>query len=148
MKVLLSIKPQFAEKIFNGTKKYEFRRAIFRNKDVKTVIVYASSPIQQVIGEFEIEEIIEDDILSLWDETKKHSGIEKDFFFKYFSNKKKGFAIKIKKTTKYKHTLCIKKDFNIEYPPQSFIYLPAQLKINTGKRASARPVLQRLGTGI
>ena len=32
MKVLLSIKPEFAEKIFNGTKKYEFRKSIFKNK--------------------------------------------------------------------------------------------------------------------
>ena len=38
MKVLLSIKPEFAEKIFNGTKKYEFRKSIFKNKDVDKVI--------------------------------------------------------------------------------------------------------------
>jgi predicted transcriptional regulator len=30
MKVLLSIKPQFAEMIFSGTKKYEFRRSVFK----------------------------------------------------------------------------------------------------------------------
>ena len=29
MKVVLSIKPQFANKIFDGTKKFEFRKAIF-----------------------------------------------------------------------------------------------------------------------
>jgi len=37
MKILLSIKPEYAEKIFAGTKKYEFRRSIFKNPDVKTV---------------------------------------------------------------------------------------------------------------
>lgn len=124
MKVLLSIKPEFADKIFSGIKKYEFRRTIFKNKDIRTVVVYASSPVQQVIGEFEIEEIIEDDIFTLWDETKDYSGIEKSFFLEYFTNKKTGYAIKIKKATKYKHNLCIKKDFNIVYPPQSFLYLP------------------------
>ena len=67
MKVLLSIKPEFADKIFNGTKKYEYRRSIFKKKEVKTVVVYASSPIQKIIGEF--EEKIEDGkhILSLKD---------------------------------------------------------------------------------
>ena len=34
MKVLLSIKPEFAEKIFDGTKLYEFRRSIFKNKNI------------------------------------------------------------------------------------------------------------------
>ena len=60
MKVLLSIKPEFAEKIFNGTKKYEFRKSIFKNKDVDTVVVYASSPWQYVIGEFHIDKILND----------------------------------------------------------------------------------------
>ena len=55
MKVLLSIKPEFVEKIFNGTKKYEFRKSIFKNKNIDTVVVYASSPWQYVIGEFKIE---------------------------------------------------------------------------------------------
>jgi predicted transcriptional regulator len=57
MKVLLSVKPEFANKIFSGVKKYEYRRAIFKN-NVNRVIVYASSPVQKLIGEFEIESII------------------------------------------------------------------------------------------
>ncbi len=122
MKVLLSIKPEFAEKIFNGTKKYEFRRSVFKNKDVKIVIVYASSPVQRVIGEFEIEKIINDEIHNLWNKTKKLSGISKDFFFEYFKNKKRGYAIKIKKTTRYDEALLIRDNFNTN-PPQSFVYL-------------------------
>ena len=31
MKVVLSIKPEFANKIFDGTKKFEFRKSIFKN---------------------------------------------------------------------------------------------------------------------
>ena len=51
MKVVLSIKPEFAFKIFDGTKKFEFRKSIFKSNKVKSIIVYASSPVQQVIGE-------------------------------------------------------------------------------------------------
>ena len=54
MKVLLSIKPEFADKIFNGTKKYEFRKSIFKNKDVDTVVVYASSPCKYIINWYTI----------------------------------------------------------------------------------------------
>jgi predicted transcriptional regulator len=122
MKVILSIKPEFAEKIFEGTKKFEFRRSVFKNKNVKTVVVYASSPIQKVIGEFEIETILNDNLQQLWDLTKDYSGITENFFFDYFQNKEKGFAIKIKKTKKYQKSLSLKDDFNAS-PPQSFMYL-------------------------
>ena len=122
MKVLLSIKPEFADKIFNGTKKYEFRRSIFKNKEVKTIVVYASSPVQKIIGEFEIETIIKEELNRLWNLTKDFSGISEDYFFEYFNNKNAGFAIKIKRTKKYKKPLSIKEDFNAT-PPQSFMYL-------------------------
>ncbi len=52
----MSIKPEFAFKIFDGEKKFEFRKVIFKNPDIRTVVVYASSPVQQVIGEFEIDD--------------------------------------------------------------------------------------------
>ena len=90
MKVVLSIKPEFANKIFDGTKKFEFRKVIFKNKNIKTVIVYVSSPIQQVIGEFEIDKILIHDIDTLWMLTQDYSGISEDCFYKYFSDKNIG----------------------------------------------------------
>lgn len=122
MKVILSIKPEFANKIFEGTKRYEFRRTIFKNPDVTKVVVYASSPIQKIIGEFEIESIIEDNLESLWRKTKNYSGISEEYFFKYFVDKELGFAIKIKSFKKYGTPKCIREDYNL-FPPQSFLYL-------------------------
>ena len=122
MKVLLSIKPVFAEQIFNGSKIYEFRRTIFKNRDVNTIIVYASSPVQRVIGEFEIEEIIYDTIQTLWKKTYRHAGISQEDFYKYFVSKDKGYAIKIKKPYRYKRPLSLQRDFKLN-PPQFFVYL-------------------------
>lgn len=122
MKVVLSIKPEFANKIFDGTKKFEFRKAIFKNEKIKTVIVYASSPVQKVIGEFEIEEIINHDIDTLWGLTQDYSGITEDYFYQYFAEREIGYAIKIKKVKKYKKPKNLKADFNLT-PPQSFAYL-------------------------
>jgi len=121
MKVVLSIKPEFAFKIFDGTKKFEFRKAIFKNNNIRTVIVYASSPVQQVIGEFEIEKIINKDISSLWKLTQEFSGITEDYFYQYFANRTEGFAIQIKKTKKYRQPKCLRADYNL-VPPQSFAY--------------------------
>lgn len=125
MRVLLSIKPEFANKIFDGTKKFEFRKSIFKNKDVKTVVVYASSPVQQVIGEFEIERILNFDLDTLWSLTQDFSGISEDFFYEYFADKEVGYAIKIKKVKKYRNPKNLREEFNL-FPPQSFAYLPKQ----------------------
>jgi predicted transcriptional regulator len=122
MKVVLSIKPEFAYKIFDGSKKFEFRKTIFKNTNVKSVLVYASSPVKQVIGEFEIEDILNYDLQTLWELTQEHSGISEDFYYKYFADKVQGFAIKIKKTKKYTTPKCLRTDFNL-FPPQSFVYL-------------------------
>ncbi len=120
--VLLSIKPEYAEKILNGTKKYEFRRSVFKNPDIRTIVIYASSPIQKVVGEFEIDSILNLELETLWNKTKKFSGITKELFMEYFESKEKGYAIKIKSTKKYEDWVSLEKKFNAK-PPQSFLYL-------------------------
>ena len=122
MKVLLSIKPEFANKIFDGTKKYEFRKSIFKRDEIKTVVVYASSPVQLVIGEFEIENILHKEVDLLWQLTQRFAGIDKDFYDDYFANREMAFAIQVGKTHKF---LKFKRlaDYNIDFAPQSFAYL-------------------------
>src|SRR5688572_8775609 len=122
MRVLLSIKPEYAFKIFKGEKKFEFRKSIFKNPNIKTVVVYASSPVQRVIGEFDIDDIFSLKPSELWEHTKEFSGITEEFFFEYFAKKTMAHAIKIKKTRKYKRPLNLREDFNLS-PPQSYIYL-------------------------
>lgn len=122
MKVLLSIKPEFAYKIFDGSKKYEFRKVIFKNPHVRTVVVYASSPVQQVIGEFDIDVIWSLDPEEIWNKTKKFSGISEKFFYDYFADRDVAHAIKIKNVRRYRKPLDINKDFNVT-PPQSYVYL-------------------------
>ncbi|MBJ6707862.1 ASCH domain-containing protein, partial [Campylobacter upsaliensis] len=83
MKALLSIKPEFAEAIFSGKKKFEYRKVIFKEK-VKYIQVYVTKPVGKIIGEFEVEEIVKDDPVKVWKKTGKHSGIKKSFYMQYF----------------------------------------------------------------
>ena len=122
MNVLLSIKPEFALRIFDGSKKYEYRRVIFKRNDVKKVFVYASSPISKIIGEFEIDMILSDSPTDLWDKTKKYSGVSKKLFFNYFSDKDMAYAIKIKKSISYDTPVSLQESLGVN-PPQSFIYV-------------------------
>ena len=122
MRILLSIKPEFALKIFDGSKRYEYRRTIFKNHKVNRVVVYASNPIRRVIGEFEIEDILHDDVQALWTKTKSHAGISKKSFLEYFTNKSKGYAIKVKTIRLYDAPLPLN-SLTVSSPPQSFMYL-------------------------
>ncbi|MDR2947594.1 hypothetical protein [Dysgonomonas sp. 511] len=129
MKVVLSIKPEFAYKIFDGTKKFEFRKSIFKNSNIETVVVYASSPVKKVIGEFQIERILNYDLDTLWELTKEYSGISEDYFYEYFDNRETGFAIQIKSKIKFKQPKSLQEDYKIITPPQSFAYLSNQDKL-------------------
>ena len=53
MKILLSIKPQFVEKIFSGEKKYEFRKTEFKRKNIDSIIVYSSGNIKKIVGYYQ-----------------------------------------------------------------------------------------------
>lgn len=127
MEVILSIKPEYANKIFNGSKKFEFRRSIFKNKEVTKIIVYASSPVSKIIGEFQIEKILHEDLKSLWNLTKDFSGISEKYYYDYFIGKENGYALEVKKVKLYKEVLCIKETFGIN-PPQSFAYVKKKHK--------------------
>jgi len=120
MKVLLSIKPEFVEKIINGEKKFEYRRRIFK-KNVESVIIYATSPWKRIIGEFFIEEILVEEPNTLWIKTFLFSGVEKDFFMNYFKDANIGYAIKIGNLILYERPLNLE-NF-VKYPPQSYAYI-------------------------
>ena len=111
MKIILSIKPIYARKILSGEKRYELRKTIFKNANVDKVIIYASAPISKLIGEFEIDKILHEDVEELWEITKSASGVKKDFFEEYFLNKNKGYAIKIKNVKEYKKFVDINEQF-------------------------------------
>jgi predicted transcriptional regulator len=117
----LSIKPEFASLIFDGTKKFEYRRVIFK-QHVDFVVVYASAPLSVVIGEFAVEQILYEDLNTLWHLTRQNSGISRKYFFDYFVNKKRGYAIKIGNTLQYEVPALLKESYGVT-PPQSFLYL-------------------------
>jgi predicted transcriptional regulator len=117
----LSIKPQYAEAIFRGEKRFEFRRSVFR-KPVDVVVIYITSPVCSVAGEFEVQEIICDTVDRLWSRTQTKAGIHRDVFFDYFVGRQMGYAISIGNVRRYRKPLDLLSSFGIR-PPQSFVYV-------------------------
>jgi predicted transcriptional regulator len=123
MKVLLSIKPEFVEKIFSGEKKFEYRRVIFGKPDVNTIVVYSTMPVGKIVGEFSIKKILLDNPIKIWETTKRFSGISKDSFFKYFEGKNIAYAIEIQSLKIYDSPINPYEDKKKFKAPQSFMYL-------------------------
>ena len=67
-----------------GERNSSIEKKVFKRKDITTIVVYATKPLGKVVGEFEVDEIIEDTLDILWQETKRYSGISKKFFDEYF----------------------------------------------------------------
>ncbi|MCO7544674.1 ASCH domain-containing protein [Stutzerimonas nitrititolerans] len=123
MKVLLSIKPEYAEKILQGKKKYEFRKAIFKNPNVKTIVIYATMPVGKIVGEFDFDEVLTDSPSAIWSETRNFSGISKSFFNSYFSGRKTAHAIKVREVRRYEKPLPLTNLVPSGSAPQSYRYL-------------------------
>lgn len=121
--VLLSIKPTFANAILEGTKIFEFRRAVFRNTTVRKIVIYASSPMRCVIGEFMIDGILALEPKKLWAVTAKGAGVDREFFDEYFRGCQIGFALKVHRPQRYAKPLRLEEHFGFLRPPQSFRYL-------------------------
>lgn len=120
--ILLSIKTRYANNIFNGTKKYEYRRKSIGYKNCnKKIYVYSSEEDKAIIGYIIIDEIISGDIDFIIKTTDASYEIKK-----YFDGCDKGYALKIGKIFKFNDPVYLKdikiydNKFNV---PQFYRYI-------------------------
>lgn len=123
MKVLLSIKPEYAEKILDGRKRFEFRKALPKAVGVTTVVIYATMPVGKIVGEFEVDRCISERPKDLWEITSEFSGISKKFFNSYFRGRRTAHAFKVKSVTRYDAPIPLIDLIGTTSAPQSFRYL-------------------------
>ena len=117
----MSIKPEYVDKIFSSKKKYEYRKRKCKEK-IDTIIVYSSSPIQKVVGELKIKQVLYDKKSIIWNKTNRYSGITKIKYDKYYENCDNAVAYEIEKAILYDKPKDLK-DFNIRTAPQSYVYI-------------------------
>lgn len=120
-RILLSINPEYVERILSGEKRYEYRRKL-ANDDVEVIIIYATSPIMKIVGEVKVDGKIAMAPNALWEKTKKYPGITRKKYREYFSGCKKAYAYKLGQVSKYEKARLLS-DIGIVQAPQSFLYL-------------------------
>lgn len=120
-KAIFSIKPQYAFKIVDGSKKYEFRKRKIV-QPIETIIIYATAPVSKIIGEFSINKILVDSPYVIWEQTRESAGIDESEFFAYFNNCKNAVAYEIDEVRTYKQYIDLS-DLGVKHAPQSYVYI-------------------------
>ena len=129
MNLIISIHPQYAQSILDGSKRYEYRKMIPIRNDIDRVYIYATKPIQAIIGEFTLDGIISDTPQKVWDITARHGGITEAFFNDYFKSRNKAYALKVGDVIKYDVPIDPKEVITDFTPPQNFMYEKNGLEI-------------------
>ena len=122
--ILLSIKPEYVERILAGSKKYEFRKRL-ASKTIKKIFIYSTAPTMQVVGEVQVVGTISASPTALWEQTKGSTGITRDKYREYFKGCKVAYAYRLGDVTRYEPPKELR-EFNISSPPQSFVYLSGE----------------------
>lgn len=118
--VFLSIHPQHAEAILDGRKRFEFRRVPPR--DAGQLILYATSPVQRIVGHAQVAGVLSASPAALWKQCAGGAGISHDHFMAYFAGREQAFAIEVKHPVRLVHPVEVGflGDFAV---PQSYRYL-------------------------
>lgn len=124
--ILMSVRPQYANKIFDGTKTVELRRIkpkTLGNGDL--VFIYVSSPVKALMGAFRVASVVEKKLEPLWRMVKNDAGVTRAEFFRYYENVDSGVAIFIDDVWLLPSPIKLaqlQEEIKNFYPPQSFRY--------------------------
>jgi predicted transcriptional regulator len=118
-KALLSIHPEFADAILDGIKGIEFRRRALA-PDISKVLIYSTSPIKAIIGEFEIMEQVIYCPQYMWAKYGEIGGIDRKRFFAYFEGTKTAVGFIIQNARRFDRPESLPLGVKA---PMSFLYL-------------------------
>jgi predicted transcriptional regulator len=128
--LLISIHPEHAVKIFDGSKKVELRRVRPKVTSGDVVLVYVSSPVQALVGTFSVEKVVEAAPRLLWNQVNTIAGISRKRFDDYYSGAANAYGIFVQEARRLPRPVQlgslrdIVSSFN---PPQSYRYItPAE----------------------
>lgn len=119
--ILLSIHPKYVQRIMCGDKIYEYRKSKCK-MEVHKILIYSTSPIMKVVGEADVESILEGNPTEIWEKTKRKSGVKKNFFDKYYENKSQAIAYKLCNVREFDEPKTLN-DYGVRNAPQSFKYI-------------------------
>lgn len=131
--IVLSIKPKYADLILQGVKTVEFRRS-WASEPVDLIAIYASAPVQRIVGIVKVSEVVEATKTRLWGYCcERGGGLLRRELREYFKGKSKGYAVLLTEVQRFEKPLLPIAIFQNFVPPQSFRYMTSDELTNLQK---------------
>lgn len=120
--IMISISPNESEQLFDNGRSVVFFK-VAPKYPVEKVLVYVTSPIQKVIGEFDLLKIDVNSVNSSWNKYRSSSVISsRKEYLEYFSSHKEAHALLASKVYIYRRPKDLA-SFNMKKGPSGFTYL-------------------------
>lgn len=120
--ILMSLHPRFADAILNGKKTVEFRRRPIA-RQVSAVVIYSTSPVQKVVGYFQVGRVHAASPTAIWNEHGACGEISRAEFRTYFEGARCAHAIEVFEAFKLDDPILLEEFSSGLTPPQSFSYV-------------------------
>ena len=124
--LLISLRPRYADLVFEKLKKAELRRRFIMHTQNRDVYVYVTSPVMQLRGVFRAGQVWRDSPEEIWDMVSELAKLEKRDFDEYFKGRSIAYALEIKEVHEYSEPISLAKLRN-QLPhfvvPQSWRYV-------------------------
>lgn len=124
--IFLSIRPRFAELILSGAKSVELRRVRPKVIEGDLVLLYASSPVRELIGVCTVSRVEVAPTPELWKKHGQKSGLQRAEFNSYFEGAAQSVAISVqgaRRVIKPRTLDELRERLPGFAPPQSFSYV-------------------------
>jgi len=86
-------------------------------------MLYATSPVKQIVGYFTVKNIVSGTPASLWNQFSEGAGIASQDFYQYYQGSSTGVAIEIGAAVVFEPSISIAALLGNSTIPQSFRYL-------------------------
>lgn len=138
--VLLSVRPPHVDRLLNGTKKIELRRARWHVPPGSRALLYASGPTRRaIVGSVTVEETVVSALDNAWRAFGAEAAVTRREFDDYFAGASTVVAIRVTQPQRLASPITLdelRRRHPAFAPPQSFRYVrPAELsQILNGER--------------
>ena len=119
---LISVHPEFADKLLSGEKRVELRRSRVRGA-ISHLVIYATAPKSAVLGWVKVTAVESASPTNIWNAHKKHAGISRARFRRYFRGCRSATAIRVVDPQPLQRPLRLSQINEDLSAPQSWRYL-------------------------
>ena len=103
--LLFSLKPCYADLVFERLKEAELRKRITSYMEDRDVFIYVSSPVRQLRGGFRVGQVWSGSPKEVWNKVSEFAGIDKRDFDAYYAGRNIAYALEITDVWEYKNPI-------------------------------------------